>query len=109
MPASKGSARAAASAGAVAVAAIPAGILASRWVTGVNLLQSLYYSVPFSIVVSLLALLGSRRARLEARRTVFQERVGPIRAARRLAWLGVYLGVTGALAVAVYWALRAQH
>ena len=109
MPASKGAARAAATAGAVAVVAIPAGILASRWVAGVNLLQSLYYSVPFSIFVSLIALLGSRRARVEARRTVFQGRVGPLKAARRLAWLGVYMSVTGALAVAVYWILRAQH
>jgi len=109
MPASSGAARAAATAGAVAVAAIPAGILASRWVTGVNLLQSLYYSVPFTVFLSLLAVFGSRRARVAAQRTVFQDRAGPLRAARRLAWLGVYMGVTGGLAVAVYWILRAQH
>jgi small basic protein len=109
MPASKAKAKAAATAGAVSVAAIPAGILASRWVTGVNLLQSLYYSVPFALFVSLIALFGSRRARLEAQRMVFQDRVGPLRAARRLAWLGVYMGITAALAVAVYWILRSQH
>lgn len=109
MPASKTTAKAAATAGVVAVVAIPAGILASRWISGVNLLQSLYYSVPFSIVVSLIALLGSRRARIGAQRTVFQDQVGPVRAARRLAWFGVYMAVTGAMAVAVYWILRAQH
>ena len=109
MPASKAKAKAAATAGAVSVVAIPAGILASRWVSGVNLLQSLYYSVPFALVVSLIAVLASRHARLEAQRTVFQDRIGPLRAARRLAWLGVYMAITGGLAVAVYWILRGQH
>lgn len=109
MPASKTTARAAVTSGVVAVVAIPAGILASRWIPGVNLLQSLYYSVPFSLLVTLIALLGSRRARLQAQRSVFQDRAGPLRAARRVAWLGLYVGVTGALAVAVYWILRSQH
>ncbi|HEY2326177.1 MAG TPA: hypothetical protein VGH52_01695 [Gaiellaceae bacterium] len=91
------------------MAAIPAGILASRFVVGVNLLQSLYYSVPVTLVIALLALWGARRARAQAQRTVFLDRAGPLRAAQRLAWLGLYLGVTAALAVAVYWVLRAQH
>jgi small basic protein len=109
MAANKFVSRTAATLGGVAVAVIPAGILASRWVTGVNLLQSLYYSVPISIVAAFGGLLGSRRARMRAQRTVFQDRTGPVRMARRLAWLGLYMGVTGALAVGVYWVLRSRH
>jgi hypothetical protein len=109
MPASRLVARSAATVGALAVVAVPAGILASRWIAGVSLLQSLYYTVPFALVASLGALFGSRRARVRAQRTVFQERTGPVRAARRLAWLGLYVGVTGGLAVGVYWVLRSRH
>jgi small basic protein len=109
MPASRLASRTAATVGTVGVAAIPAGILASRWVSGVSLLQSLYYSVPVALVLATGALLGSRRARLKAQRTVFQDRAGPVVAARRLAWLGLYMGVTGGLAVGVYWVLRARH
>lgn len=109
MPASRFVSRIAATAGALAVVAIPAGIVTSRYVAGVSLLQSLYYSVPFALVASLGALFGSRRARVKAQRTVFQERTGPVRAARRLAWLGLYAGVTGGLAVGVYWVLRSRH
>jgi small basic protein len=109
MPANRVVSRSAATAGALAVLAIPAGILASRFIAGVSLLQSLYYSVPFALVASLGALFGSRRARLQSQRTVFQERTGPVRAARRLAWLGLYAGVTSGLAVGVYWVLRSRH
>jgi small basic protein len=109
MPASRVVSRTAATAGTLAVVAIPTGILASRWIAGVSLLQSLYYSVPFALVASLGALFGSRRARVQAQRTVFQERTGPVRAARRLAWVGLYAGVTGGLAIGVYWVLRSRH
>ena len=65
--------------------------------------------MPAAVVLGLLALLVSRRARLAAQRSVFLGRGGSVRAARLLAWLALYIGVTGVIAVAVYWVLRARH
>lgn len=89
--------------------AVPAGILAAQSLKGVTLLRSLYVSAPTAIALALIAVLTARHARVAAQRTVFAERRGPVRAARFLAWLGLYVGVTAALAVAVYWILRARH
>jgi hypothetical protein len=95
--------------GALAVLAVPVGIIASRVVKGVTLLEGLYYSIPTAIVLALLALLAARRARLSAQRSVFADRRGPVRTARVLAWLGLYVGITAAISVGVYWALRGRH
>jgi hypothetical protein len=109
MSSSRGAARAAVALGSIGVPAIPAAVLASHGLSGVSLLRALYIAVPVAFVLGLVAVAIARRARFTAARSVFAERSGPVRAARLLAWLGVYAGVTGALALGVYWILRARH
>lgn len=109
MPGSRVTARFAVVVGAAGVLAVPAGIAAAQAVRGVTLLRALYVSVPLAVALALVALLTARRARLAAQRTVFAERRGPLRSARAAAWLALYVGVTGALALGVYWILRARH
>lgn len=95
--------------GAAGVLAVPAAIAAAQTLRGLTLLRALYISAPLAVALALVALLGARRARLAAQRTVFAERRGPLRTARAAGWLGLYVGVTAALALAVYWILRARH
>jgi hypothetical protein len=109
MSSSRAAARAAVVFGALSVLAIPAGAAAAQFLNGLGLLESLYFSVPVAAALALPALVASRRARLAAGRTVFQQRTGPIRTGRLLAWAGAYIAVTCGLAVGVYWILRARH
>jgi hypothetical protein len=95
--------------GAIGVLAVPAGALAAQLLSGVTLIRGLYYGVPIAIVLGATALTVSRRARFAAQRSVFVDRAGPVRAARRLGWLALYIGITAGIAVAVYWVLRARH
>ena len=92
--------------GLLAVAAIPAGILAAQLLASLALLRALYVSVPGAGVLGLLAVLLARRARLQGSRSVFAERRGLTRFAQLIAWAGLWAGVTGAVALAVYGALR---
>jgi hypothetical protein len=78
-------------------------------VQGVTLLGGLYYGAPAALVLALLGLLVSRRARLSSQRSVFSARGGPVRQARILGWLALYVGITTGIAIAVYWVLRARH
>jgi hypothetical protein len=109
MSSSKSAAWSAAVIGALSVLAIPAGAVAAQFLRSLTLLRSLYFAVPVGLVLAIVAVLTARRARQAAARTVFRERRGPVRSARLLAWLGLYLAVTGGLSVAVYWVLRARH
>ena len=106
MSSSKPTARAAVVFGALAVLAIPAAVLGSRYVNGIGLLQSLYAAVPAACVLGLVAIAAARRARLAAARSVRPYAAGSLRLARFLAFAGLYVGLTGALALAVYGALR---
>jgi hypothetical protein len=106
MPSSKRAARAAGLLGALAVLAVPAAVAASRLLGGLTLLHSLYVAVPTSCVLGLLAVASIRRARFAAARSVRPEETGPGLLARTLAWAGLYVGFTAALALAVYGALR---
>jgi hypothetical protein len=109
MSSSRAAARTAVVVGALGVLAVPAGVVASRAAIGVTLLRGLYFSAPTAVALALAALLAARRARFRAGRTVFAERRGPVRAGRVLGWLALYVGVTAALALGVYWILRARH
>jgi hypothetical protein len=109
MSSSRTTARAAILLGALGVLAVPLSIAASHELKGVTLLRGLYYAVPTAIACGLVALLVARRARLAGQRSVFAERRGPVRAARWAAWLALYAGITAAIAVGVYWVLRARH
>ncbi len=106
MRSSSAAARAAIVFGALAVLAIPIGVLAAQMSSGLRLLQTLYVAVPVAAVLALLALGASRRARFTLERSLHPERRRLVRAARILAWAGVYAAVTGGLALAVYGVLR---
>jgi len=99
-------ARAAAVLGALAVLAVPAGVAASQFVANLTLLESLWASVPASILLGLVAVGIARRARFAAARSVYPDAGRGVGAARVLAWAGVYVGVVAGIALAVYGALR---
>ena len=90
--------------GALAVLAIPAGVVAAQFTVELRLLETLYVVVPAAVVLGLAALYAARRARLNAARTL--SAAGGIGFARVVAWAGAYAGITGALALAVYGILR---
>ena len=106
MSSSRNAARAAVLLGALAVLAIPAGVLASQLSGPLTLLQSLWGSVPAAAVLGLAAVAASRRARFAAARSVREQAGRSLALGRFLAWAGVYAAVTGALALAVYGGLR---
>ena len=103
---SKRAARAAGVLGALAVLAIPAAVFGSRLLSGVTLLHALYVAVPVTCLLGLLAIASVRRSRFSAARSVRPDTTGPGRLARTLAWTGLYIGITAALALGVYGALR---
>jgi drug/metabolite transporter superfamily protein YnfA len=90
--------------GALAVLAIPAGVVAAQMSDRLRLLETLYVVVGGALVLGLVAILAARRARLNASRTLSAQ--GGVGFARVVAWAGAYAGVTGALALAVYGLLR---
>jgi hypothetical protein len=92
--------------GVLAVLAIPAGVAASWLSAPLGLLEALYVTVPLACALALAAWVAARRARFALARSVVPAGAGTVRAGRVLAWAGLYAGVTGALALAVYGALR---
>ena len=104
MRSSRGAARAAVLLGALAVLAIPAGVVAAQLSGRIRLLETLYVVVAAAVVLGLAAVVAARRARLNASRTISAH--GGVGLARVVAWAGAYAGVTGALALAVYGLLR---
>ncbi len=92
--------------GVLAVAAIPAGVVTAQVLASVGLLRALYVTVPIAAVLGLLAVLLVRRARAQSSRSVFSARRGLTRFAQLLAWAGLWAGITGGVALAVYGALR---
>jgi len=95
--------------GALGVLAVPGAVAAWEWRTSITLLGALYVAAPVAFGLGSIALLIARHVRLRAQRSVFAERLGPLRTARVTAWLGVYAGVTAGIALLVYWVLRARH
>jgi len=91
----------------VAILAIPvAAVLA--WQTTTLLLHSLYIAVPVAIVAGLAAVALSRRARYRLDRSVRRAGERIVRTSRWLAWSGLYVALTGALALVFYGVLRAR-
>jgi hypothetical protein len=90
--------------GALAVLAIPVDVAASKYLSGIELIRSLYVAVPVAAVLALTALVAARRARFARARSVYE---GNGRWGARLAWAGLYCAVTGAIALAIYGGLRA--
>jgi hypothetical protein len=93
--------------GVLSLAAVPAAILASRFVPSVELLESLYVAVPAGLVLGLLALLLARRGRRTHELRLGRSRGGrSARAGRWLALAGMYVAFAGAVALGTYAALR---
>jgi hypothetical protein len=104
---SSSAARAAVLLGTLAILAVPAGIAASRLLQGVRLLEGIVVAVPVAFVLSLAAISAARRARFRLDRSVFRRGARTVRVGRLLAWTGMYLAITAALALAFYAVLRA--
>lgn len=93
--------------GTLAVAAIPAAVLASRYVPSIPLLRALYAGVPSALVLALLARAAARRAGRAIGLTLGRSSgARAARAGRFLAYLGLYVGVMGAIALGSYAVLR---
>ena len=96
--------------GAVAAAAVPAGIVLARQSTRVSLLDSAW-AVPAAAVLGVAALLLARSARARIRLTL--ERAGGqrrVRAGLILAVTGICFALSGAIAVGFYeLLLRLEH
>ena len=106
MSSNNGAARGAGLFGLLAVLVIPLGIAASRFTSFVTLLESLYYGVPAAFVLALIAVAANRQARFGRARSIRPESG---RRSSFLAWAGLYVAVIGAVALAVYGALRAAQ
>ena len=104
MRSNRRAARAAVLLGALAVLAIPGGVLVAQLSSQLRLLETLYVVVAAACLLGLAAVYASRRARLNAARTLSAAR--GVGFARLVAWAGAYAGVTGALALALYGILR---
>jgi hypothetical protein len=88
--------------GVLALAAIPAGVAAAWLRSGVSLLRSLEIAVPVAFALGLVAVSLVRRARYRVERSVMRRGENVVRVARLLAWSGVYLALTGAIALGFY-------
>src|SRR5438045_5961344 len=99
MSGSSGSARAAIVLGALAVAALPAGVASSWYLKGVSLLEATEVAVAVAFVLGLVAVICARRARFRLDRSVRRLGERTVRIGARLAWAGLYLAATGAIAL----------
>jgi len=91
--------------GLLALAAVPLAVLAAQLLARVSLLQALVAAVAAALVLGLVAVGASRRAGFALERSIHATSAGTVRAARLLAWAGVYVGVTAGIALAVYGAI----
>ncbi|MBA3843581.1 MAG: hypothetical protein H0X39_13400 [Actinobacteria bacterium] len=89
--------------GLLAIAAIPAGVLAAQFLARVPLLRALYVSVGIALVCGIFSWVAARRARLARARSVTPS---TSRWPQVIAWAALYVGLTGALALGVYGTLR---
>ena len=95
-------ARASALAGLLGAAAVPAAVAVTEWREEFELVEA-GYAVPAGFVLSAAAVWLARRARRTLHRTL--GRAGGVIAAktgRLFGWLGVYIALTAAVALAVY-------
>jgi len=88
--------------GALAVLAIPLAGLCAAFTTRVQLLPAVYVAVPVACLAGLGAVAAYRRARAKLERSVRRVGERPVQVARVLALAGLYLAVTGALALGFY-------
>src|SRR5262245_31312481 len=94
--------------GLLALAAIPAAAAVAAYRPDLEVLQAELVAVPTAFVLGLIAVSLSRRARARVERSVRRAGEGLVRVSRFVAWSGVYIAVTGGLALAFYGVLRAS-
>ena len=92
--------------GVLALVAIPAAAAAAAFTTRITLLHAVYVAVPTAFVLALVAFAAYRRARSRLERSVRRAGTGAVRTARFLAFTGLYLALTGALALGFYGVLH---
>ena len=100
------SARVSVALGALAVAALPAAVAASRYVPSVKLLEGLYAAVPAALLLGLLAVWAARRGRRASVLSLGRRGAKAARWGRGLAYLGLYVGAAGAIALGSFALLR---
>jgi hypothetical protein len=88
--------------GVLAVLAIPLGGAAAAFTARVQLLRAVYVAVPVAFVLGLGAVGAYRRGRAQLDRSVQRRAERTVRVARFVALAGLYVAVTGALALAFY-------
>src|SRR5262249_13958506 len=94
--------------GALAIATIPAAVAASWKLPRVTLLEATELAVPVAFGLGVLAVTIARRARFRVDRSVTHRGARLVRAARLLAWTGIYLAVAGGVALGFYGLLVAR-
>jgi hypothetical protein len=88
--------------GVLATAAIPVAILVTEQRADLRLLHA-GFAVPVAFVLGVAGVRLARRARKRLQRTLGRAGgVVPARLGRVLSWLGVYLGLIGAISLLVY-------
>jgi hypothetical protein len=102
MSGSRPSAVVAAFFGLLALLAIPAAGAVSAYTSRVTLLRAVYVAVPVACVAGLCSLAAYRHSRARLERSVRRRGSGAVRLARFLAFAGLYVGITGALALGFY-------
>ena len=88
--------------GVAAVLTIPVAAAIAAYSSRVDLLQAVYVAVPGSFVLGLAAWSAYRRARAKLEMRVTRRGERSVRAARFFAFAGLYLAVTGGLALGFY-------
>jgi hypothetical protein len=94
--------------GVLAIAAIPAAVVASWKLPHVTLLEATEVGVPVAFALGILAVTIARRARFRVDRSVTHRGARLVRAGRMLAWTGIYLAVAGGVALGFYGLLVAR-
>ena len=88
--------------GVLALLAIPVGVVAAWYSPTLSLLHALEVAVPVAFVLGLAALSAVRRARFRVDRTVARRGERSVATARVIAWSGLYVAATGAIALGFY-------
>ena len=88
--------------GLVAILAIPSAGALSAYTSRWTLLECVYVAVPVALVTGLGSVSAYRRARARLERSVRRRGERLVRLGRASSLTGLYLGVTGALALGFY-------
>lgn len=88
--------------GTLALAAVPAGTLASGRIVSVDLVRATIVSVAAAVVLGLAGVAASRRARFSIERSLSRRGERIARAGRLLVFAGLYIAAIGGIALGFY-------